>query len=131
VPGWAHLCLAQLGGFSFPLRVRTAGNLDAIGTVTLVQYYLLVILPGTRVAQAAMSGPGVVTWTRAIANGPVAATFQDVPTTDDYYRFVEAANAAGIMTTCDGGPNFCPKAPVTREQLAMFLARALGLHWPN
>jgi hypothetical protein len=27
--------------------------------------------------------------------------------------------------------NFHPKDPVTRAQMATFLARALGLHWPE
>jgi len=34
--------------------------------------------------------------------------------------------AAGISNGCGGGL-YCPTAPVTREQMASFLARALGL----
>ncbi|MGH9380129.1 MAG: hypothetical protein ACRD2Z_05905 [Thermoanaerobaculia bacterium] len=30
---------------------------------------------------------------------------------------------------CCGG-NYCPNALVTRGQMAAFLAKALGLHWP-
>jgi S-layer family protein len=131
VPGFVSLCLAPLGVFSFPLLVRNAGNLDGVGTDTIVQYYLFVGLPATAVAAAVRVGPAVVTWTRFIAPPPAEATFLDVEPGDDYYRVIEAAAAAGIMTACDGGPNFCPQAPVTRQQLAMFLARALGLHWAN
>ena len=38
--------------------------------------------------------------------------------------------AAGITAGCGGG-NFCPDQPITRKQEAAFIAKALGLHWPN
>jgi hypothetical protein len=34
----------------------------------------------------------------------------------------------GSRSGCGGG-NFCPDAAVTRGQMAVFLAKALGLHW--
>jgi hypothetical protein len=40
-------------------------------------------------------------------------------------RFVEALFAAGISV----GGNYCPDAPLTRGQMAVFLSGALGLHW--
>ena len=61
---------------------------------------------------------------------PATATFTDVPTTHLFYQYVEALAAAGITSGCGGG-NYCPDAAVTRGQMAVFLARALGLHWPN
>jgi hypothetical protein len=30
-----------------------------------------------------------------------------------------------------GNGNYCPDAPLTRGQMAVFLAKALGLHWPG
>ena len=30
-----------------------------------------------------------------------------------------------------GSGNFCPDSPLTRRQMAVFLSKALGLHWPN
>ena len=59
---------------------------------------------------------------------PNTATFTDVPTTHLFYQYVEALAASGITAGCGGG-NFCPDAAVTRGQLAVFLAKALGLHW--
>jgi len=59
---------------------------------------------------------------------PGSATFTDVPTTHLFFQYVEALAAAGITAGCGGG-NFCPDAAVTRGQMAVFLARALGLHW--
>jgi len=61
---------------------------------------------------------------------PAVATFGDVPTTSPQFKFVEALVAAGITAGCGGG-NYCPNDPITRGQMAVFLASALGLHFPN
>jgi hypothetical protein len=63
-----------------------------------------------------------------ISPDPTTATFADVPHGHPFHRFVEALVAAGITGGCGGG-NYCPDAPVTRGQMAVFLAGALGLHW--
>lgn len=60
---------------------------------------------------------------------PDTATFSDVPVGDLRRQYVEALAAAGISAGCGGG-KYCPDDPVTRGQLAVFLARALGLHFP-
>jgi hypothetical protein len=65
-----------------------------------------------------------------VSPAPATATFADVPVGDPIHRFVEALAAAGITGGCGGG-NFCPGAPLTRGQMAVFLATALGLHFPN
>jgi S-layer homology domain len=57
---------------------------------------------------------------------PAQATFNDVPTTHPFFRFIEALAASGITAGCGGG-NFCPDQPLTRGQMAVFLAKALGL----
>lgn len=61
---------------------------------------------------------------------PGTQTFGDVPSTHPYYRAIEALAASGITSGCGGG-NFCPNQPVTRGEIAKFLANALGLHFPN
>jgi len=71
-----------------------------------------------------------VWWHRTISPPPGTATFADVPTTHPFFQFIEAIYAAGITAGCGGG-NFCPDQPITRKQEAVFLAKALGLHWPN
>ena len=63
-----------------------------------------------------------------ISPDPSTATFTDVPVGSPYHRFVEALVAAGITGGCGGG-NYCPDAPLTRGQMAVFLSGALGLHW--
>jgi hypothetical protein len=63
-----------------------------------------------------------------ISPDPATATFADVPVGHPLHRFVEALYASGITVGCGNG-NYCPDAPVTRGQLAVFLSAALGLHW--
>jgi hypothetical protein len=58
------------------------------------------------------------------------SSFGDVPPSHPFFRFIEAFAAAGITSGCGGG-NFCPERNVTRGEMAVFLARALGLHFPN
>jgi S-layer homology domain len=61
---------------------------------------------------------------------PADASFGDVPTSDPAFQFIEALAASGITVGCGGG-NYCPDEPLTRRQMAVFLAKALGLHWPD
>ncbi|HEY7574014.1 MAG TPA: S-layer homology domain-containing protein [Thermoanaerobaculia bacterium] len=62
---------------------------------------------------------------------PLVASFPvDVPVGHPFFRWVEALAAAGITSGCAPGA-FCPDQPVTRGQMAVFLAAALGLHFPN
>ena len=63
-----------------------------------------------------------------VSPAPATATFADVPTTHLFYQYIEALAAAGITAGCGGG-NFCPDAALTRGQMAVFLSKALGLHW--
>ena len=62
----------------------------------------------------------------------------DLPLTDDpvfadvegsaHAANIESLAAAGISAGCAAGPDYyCPQAPVTRGQMATFLARSLGL----
>jgi plastocyanin len=71
-----------------------------------------------------------VFFTRVLSAAPLTATFGDVPTTHLFFRSIEALAAAGITTGCGNG-NYCPDDPVTRGSMARFLARALGLYFPN
>jgi hypothetical protein len=61
---------------------------------------------------------------------PTLPTFGDVPTSHPYFRAIEALAASGITGGCGSG-NFCPNQNLTRGEMAAFLARALGLHFPN
>lgn len=64
-----------------------------------------------------------------VAPGPAIPTFGDVGTGHMFYDEIEALAASQITLGCGGG-DFCPGDPVTRGEMAAFLARALGLYWP-
>jgi hypothetical protein len=74
-------------------------------------------------------GGMLVRWRRQISPAPGIATFGDVSTNHLFFQHVEALVDSGITAGCGGG-NFCPDSPVTRGQMAVFLAKALGLYWP-
>ena len=59
---------------------------------------------------------------------PAGASFSDVPPDHPFFQYVEALAASGITGGCGGG-KYCPDAPLTRGQMAVFLAKALGLSW--
>jgi hypothetical protein len=65
-----------------------------------------------------------------VSPAPGTATFSDVPVGAFGFQHIEALAASGITAGCGGG-NFCPNATLTRAQMAVFLAKALGLHWPD
>ncbi|WP_456449069.1 S-layer homology domain-containing protein [Thiolapillus sp.] len=71
-----------------------------------------------------------ITWYRQVSPAPLAASFGDVPTSHAFFQEIEALAASGITSGCGGG-NYCPDNPLTRGQMAVFLARALGLHWAD
>jgi len=63
-----------------------------------------------------------------VSPAPAFAFYVDVPNTHPFYQFVEALRVAGITTGC--GPFlYCPDDPITRGQMAVFLSKALGLHF--
>lgn len=67
---------------------------------------------------------------RLVSPAPASATFVDVPTSDPAFQYIEALAASGVTGGCGNG-NYCPDSPLTRRQMAVFLAKALGLHWPG
>jgi hypothetical protein len=50
--------------------------------------------------------------------------FNDVPASSPFCPFIEELARLGITGGCGGG-NFCPGDPVTRQQMAAFLVKAL------
>ena len=70
-----------------------------------------------------------ILYRRQVSPAPAIATFSDVPTSHPFFQFVEALAASGITAGCGTGI-YCPDSPLTRGQMAVFLAKALGLHWP-
>jgi hypothetical protein len=50
--------------------------------------------------------------------------FADVPATSPFCRWIEELARRGVVGGCGGG-NYCPTAPATREQMAVFVLRTL------
>ncbi len=71
-----------------------------------------------------------IAWRRVVSPPPLTATFTDVPPGHIFFRFVEALRAAGITAGYSDG-RFGVDDHITRGQMAVFLATALGLHWPG
>jgi hypothetical protein len=69
-------------------------------------------------------------WSRQISPAPATATFNDVPPGSFGFQQIEALADSGITGGC-GGDNFCPNNPLTRAQMAVFLAKALGLYFQD
>jgi hypothetical protein len=94
---------------------------------TLGSYRLWAGTSGTD-AGTALAGM-IVGYVLQVSPAPVMPTFNDVPTSHPFYQYIEALAASGITGGCGGG-NYCTDNPLTRGQMAVFLAKALGLQWP-
>ena len=121
--GYGSWCSAPM---SYTLRSRL--DVDADGTVDDAVHYIGLFLPHSISGQLAFGGVKI-TWKRQVSPAPSAPTFGDVPASHPFARFIEALAASGITGGCGDGSNYCPNAALTRGQMAVFLAKALGLHW--
>ena len=71
-----------------------------------------------------------------MSNPPVPALqrFQDVPPSSPFFSFIDQMAVRGITVGCNppGGPValYCPGLPVTRDQMAAFIIRAVGMPSP-
>ncbi len=96
-----------------------------VGVLTTQSYAFTVSLPGTPLVR--FRGV-IVHWKRQISPAPAVQTFPDVDPSYWAFQYIEALAASEITTGFPDG-TFRPTQPVTRAQMATFLARALGLHW--
>jgi hypothetical protein len=118
------------GTWNGGLGAPTLANIDAdadlelvIGTVAsgVVAYDL----PNTAQARI-LWGTGRGSYQRT---GVAPAAFRDVPTTHAFHSEINKLYNRGITSGCGGG-NYCPDQAVTREQMAIFVERALGVFTP-
>jgi hypothetical protein len=107
----------------FPADLATPETVDNFNN----NYNIAVALTGTPTARFQAVR---LYYTLQVSPAPGTATFQDVPTSHPFFRFIEALAAAGITGGCSVSPPlYCPDNAVTRGQMAVFIGRALGLHW--
>ncbi len=98
---------------------------NLLATQYVQQYYVIARLPAS--SNVSLGGV-VIHWRRQISPPPGSPTFPDVAPGFWAFQEIEALAASGITTGFPDG-TFRPTEPVTRAQMATFLARALGLHW--
>lgn len=91
------------------------------------EYSLLAETSGATDGSVAIGGM-LVGYILQVSPAPLTATFNDVPTNHPFFQYIEALVASGITAGC-GNSNYCPDNPLTRGQMAVFLAKALGLQW--
>ncbi len=95
-----------------------------------VYYEVRIKLSYTDDDQSIKFGGATLWYKLQVSSAPDAATFSDVPTSYWAFQWIEALKASGITVGCTPS-TYCPEDPVTRAQMAVFLAKALGLHWPS
>ncbi|NOZ79956.1 MAG: S-layer homology domain-containing protein [Acidobacteria bacterium] len=124
-PGYTSLPAS----FSTPPVFHEWANIDGDSSYGDVAFTFALVPQGTYSEVFALRFGGVsVGWKRTISPAPAGATFNDVPVGSFGFQQIEALAASGITAGCGGG-NFCPNGTLTRAQMAVFLAKALGLHW--
>jgi len=91
------------------------------------RYYLLGYVSSDPTHLTGLAGM-IVGYQLQVSPAPGTPTFNDVPTNHPFFQYIQALSASGITGGCGGG-NYCPDNPVTRGQMAVFLAKALGLYF--
>jgi S-layer homology domain len=110
------------------LQVRYQYDVDGDGVEEVVSYILWAAFPDVTSGDIRLHAARLL-YRRQVSPAPAVATFSDVPTSHPFFQFIEALSVSGITAGCGTGI-YCPDAPLTRGQMAVFLAKALGLHWP-
>jgi hypothetical protein len=129
--GFTQLAFVQTGDAATPGCSRFSADVTpGPETVDNYLYQYLVSAQNATFTTATTIGAVRVIYKLQVSPAPAVATFNDVPTSDPAFQFIEALVASGITAGCGGG-NYCPDAPLTRRQMAVFLSKALGLHWPG
>lgn len=122
--GYDSVCSGPLA-YTF----RETADVDGDGNPEHVAHRLTATFSSVNDGTLALGGARIV-WHRQISPAPVTPTFTDVPTGHIFFPYIEALAASGITGGCNSAPpQYCPSSPLTRGQMAVFLAKALGLHW--
>jgi hypothetical protein len=127
VPGFICSGVAAAPGDGEMINVDLTG--DDIVVDNFLNSYSVLAEPHDHAGETAIGGM-IVGYVLQVSAAPPVATFNDVPTTDGAFQFIEAFNKASITAGCQVSPPlYCPDSFVTRRQMAVFFAMALGLQW--
>ncbi len=103
---------------------------DGITVDNFVRSYSVLAEPSAFDGTTKIAGM-IVGYVLQVSPAPAMASFNDVPTNDFGFQYIEALAFSGITGGCQAMPPlYCPDSFVTRRQMAIFLAKALGLQWP-
>jgi hypothetical protein len=116
------------GTSTTPFTDFIGGNVGVLVDKFFNQYRVRIVLDD--LFQANMFRQVNVYYRLQVSESPGSPTFGDVPPSHPFFRFIEALAASGITAGCGSG-NYCPGRNITRGEMAVFLAKALGLHFPN
>lgn len=127
--GPGYICSGNVfgGGFGFQSADLTPDN------VVVDNYNGSTFLFGGSTSTDGSTGIAgmIVGYQLQVSPPPATASFNDVPTSHPFFQYIEALKAAGITGGCQVSPPlYCPDNPLTRGQMAVFLAKALGLQFP-
>jgi S-layer homology domain len=127
--GGATTALTSADSAGVPGCVFVTGNLATPETIDNRNntYFLDYIDGGTNDASLRFTAVRIF-YTLQVSPAPATATFCDVLTSHPFFQFIEALVRSGITVGCDGS-NYRPDDPLTRGQMAVFLSKALGLHF--
>ena len=123
--GFTTLASAQTSGASTARRYLTTSIFNRTVNLLTNSYSARVRVDGGSLFQFRSV---FFVYVRQLSPKPGFATFGDVPLAHPYHRAIQALYASRITVGCGGG-NFCPERNLTRGEMAVFLAKALGLHW--
>jgi hypothetical protein len=123
-----QLCTEGTDGYGYAIE-EISGTIDNSVWFSGGGQYAVVVGPGPFAFNDSVFKGVTIWWHRQVRPAPGTATFNDVPTSHPQFQFIESLVDSGITVGCGGG-NYCPDNPVTRGQMAVFLAKALGLYWP-
>jgi hypothetical protein len=122
-----HVAVASTGQVETPGTTQVRANVEH--TVDNGRFYYILIMQIEGGFETRLLGVRIY-YRLQVSPAPAVANFGDVPTSHPFFRFIEALKASGITGGCNANPPlFCPDAPLTRGQMATFLAIALGLHF--
>jgi S-layer family protein len=122
-PGWICSGIAFQSEESHSVTADL--TVDDVAVRNLLASYFIEFQQSEPGSQLRIAGV-VVGYVLQVSPAPATPTFNDVPATHPFFQFIEALAASGITGGCGNG-NYCPDAPLTRGQMAVFLAKALGL----
>ena len=130
VSGGPGLATASTGNVDTPGCTQFIVNLAVPETVDNEAFRYLIVGGNDTADGQTTFGSVHVVYKLQVSPPPISPTFNDVPTNDPAFQFIEALVFSGITAGCGNG-NYCPDAPLTRRQMAVFLSKALGLYWPD